>query len=538
MPFDPSTAHLFDPSTARLVDDQSPTAAKPQPAGMLERFATGIADRFVGGAQLIAHHIPKPVGDVLEKADDWLADTTGSPRSPRNLFSGEGADAAVERREKDIQDSEPKGADWARIAGNIASPVNYVGFGDAAGLGAMAKFARSALSGSMSAALEPVTGGGDFTKEKLKQVGEGAAAGGIMHSLGAGLGKVVSPEAKDLLAQGVRLTPGQIAGGVVRRGEEAAKSVPFLGSAIRHGESIARKDYNIAVYNQVLQPLGQKYAGDEVGHEGIKTVERQISKAYDDVLPHVTFTADPTFHAELQNLGSLVREMPPEQVSQFRNIIQNRLDKRLGQTGIMDGYTYKQVQSELSHLSANYHKSGDAAQRQLGDALMETNDMMGRNLSRQNPNYRPKIQAANQAWSRYARIRRAAGQRVSSDGEFTPGDLLAAIKGEDKSVGKGKFAKGEAPLQTLGRAGNKVLGNKLPDSGTPERAMWDLGGMAGGWAVNPAIPLGIAGGSALYTGPAMSALRGIATNAPSGAAFRSAPLASAAGAVAGYEGGR
>lgn len=165
---------------------------KPEPAGALERFATGVADPFVGAAQLAAHAIPQSVGNVLEKANDWMADATGSPRSPRDLFSAKGADEAVERREKEIAQREPKGTDWWRVAGNVASPANYVG---PAGAGAEANIARRVLSpvlqGATAGALQP-TSGKDFASEKTAQAIVGGLTGAAAGAATAGVRSIAN----------------------------------------------------------------------------------------------------------------------------------------------------------------------------------------------------------------------------------------------------------------------------------------------------------------------------------------------------------
>ena len=121
----------------------------------------------------------------------------------------------------------------------------------------------------------------------------------------------------------------------------------------------------------------------------------------------------------------------------------------------------------------------------------------------------------------YSRIRRAAVQRVTSDGIFTPVDLLAALKGSDTSVGKGAFAKGKSPMQDLAGAGSRRIRQQLGDSGTPERHIWMK---ALGMGIDAGVGSGAAYGAThgiiapetlaamtlpglAYTGPAMAGVQ-------------------------------
>src|SRR5690606_29824489 len=65
----------------------------------------------------------------------------------------------------------------------------------------------------------------------------GTAGGAIGRGLSRVLNPQTAPEVTRLLEEGVELTPGQTLGGIFRRTEEAAKSVPFLGQGIRNVEA-------------------------------------------------------------------------------------------------------------------------------------------------------------------------------------------------------------------------------------------------------------------------------------------------------------
>ena len=84
-----------------------------------------------------------------------------------------------------------------------------------------------------------------------------------------------------------------------------------------------------------------------------------------------------------------------------------------------------------------------------------------------NPARAPELRAANEAFANALRVEGGAGKIGSDQGVFTPDHLLSSVRQLDPSLRKGTFARGDALMQDLGDAGKAVLGNKVPDSGTP-----------------------------------------------------------------------
>jgi hypothetical protein len=175
----------------------------------------------------------------------------------------------------------------------------------------------------------------------------------------------------------------------------------------------------------------------------------------------VTLRADSVFHAEIAHLKDLVSDMPPEMVSQFNRIVENRVFRRFGPEppapgrsthtpatdelgsvlGLdtklpapyhaprelnIDGKTLKQVESELGNFAATYRQSSDAAQRQLGIAVSELQHVLKDTLARQNPQRADELRNIDAAYSMFARIRDASSR--GKEGEFTPAQLRQASR--------------------------------------------------------------------------------------------------------------
>ncbi len=283
-----------------------------------------------------------------------------------------------------------------------------------------------------------------------------------------------------LEAEGVQMTPGQRVGGMRRQLEEAHKSNPLVSQAIQQAEAKSIETFNVAAYNRALAPIGERFSGDKVGRDGIAQVEAKIGAAYDRLEPKLKIVPDHQLVDDLHEIKIEASDLPPPQQEQYEGIMKNRVIKRL-ETGEMDGKTFKQVESEIGHLSRGYKSSQDFAQRELGQRLEDTMGALRDNLERSSdPSVRDELKRTNSAWAQFVRLQGAANRRATSGGVFTPSDLLQAAKSADRSVRKGAFARGDALLQDLGEIGQRVLPNKLPDSGTATRMFANGKGLVGG----------------------------------------------------------
>lgn len=295
---------------------------------------------------------------------------------------------------------------------------------------------------------------------------------------------------KALQKEGVELTAGQVKGGAWRRAEEAHKSNPLVGGAIRDSENKAITSFNKAAYNRALAPIGEKYTGSAVGRDALKEVGNKISARYEKIKPQLKLVPDDDFVKDLTDIRGEGWKMPAAQEAQLEGYINNRILKRVGQDNSIDGETFKQIEGELTNLAGNYKSSSDAAQRELGKALEDLNGALRDNLERHAPPaVREELKNLNTAWATLRRVEGASANRVASGGVFTTGDLLSAIKRADKTSGKRAFSRGDALLQDFADTAHTVLPNRLPDSGTTERQMFNkpesMALWAAGNATNP-----------------------------------------------------
>lgn len=404
---------------------------------------------------------------------------------------------------------------WATGAGEFVGESALPG-GAAGKIGGNA-LRVAATGGGLAGLLAPVGNDQNYWGDKAKQVGvgaaEGAATGVAGDAIGSGLRRAAVPlkdAVQRLMGEGVELTHGQMVGGPVKWTEDKLMSMPLMGDAIKMARKRGFETFNRAAINRALSEVGtQLPRGVNAGHDAIEVAQDALSQAYDRALVGTRVWADTTFQADMQNLRSLVGEMPPTHVTQFDNIVRNRVAQRLGPQGNMDGQTFKQVESELTKLANGFRRSRDMADQQLGTALREVNNSLREALERGNPGKRAEIGAANRGYAMLSRVEDASMRRAGEgDGVFTPNDLWQTIKRDAMQTGRRKaFARGDAMMQDLATAGQQVLPSSVPNSGSFDRFALGtlLTGGAASWMHHPEALLGLLGGAAAYAKPTSKA---------------------------------
>lgn len=479
---DEDLAALSQGDVSRLSDQglQLLSSAAPKPMSAGERFAhRAITAPLDAGTQLAAH------------GNKWLSEATGGvvPRL-QNDPSPE-----IAERQRDYQARKPEGMDWAGLAGDLLSPVN---------LGLMAipggTIPRAAMLGATTGLLEPSDAeDDDFWSDKAGQAALGAVGGGAANAAFRGVARAVSPNASRnldlalLRKEGVRPTVGQALGGRLNAAEEKLTSVPIMGDMIASARGKARDGFNRAAINRATAPVGGKVGA--VGQEGVDQAHRSIDAAYDAARASGPVRLDRQATQEVRQLAQQVARLGPEQQRAFQNLWADAATQVTPAGRIRD---YKALTSMVGQDAANYRGSAAPLDRKLGMLLGEANDAIKGATARNNAPAAQAFSRADQGFSNLAIVENAAKSAKGSDGVFTPGQLLTAVQQSDKSARKNATARGLARMQDLGTAGQNVLGNKVPNSGTFDRAA--MGGLTLGAAyLEPATLAGIAAGTIAYT---------------------------------------
>ena len=477
----------------------------------LNALYMGAGDLPLGAAQLGMNALTRTTGAAPETTQGLNAFIASreqeyqASRNPQNSVSvanaryGEGGTAPLPDR---------PGFDWWRTGGNVAAALPLAFVGGPSLLGSLG-------AGAAMGATVPQTGGSFSFGDTAEQMGLGALGGLGGNIFGRTLSRAISPsvnpEVQALMQRGVTPTPGQILGGAWNRTEQKLTSVLGLGDAISSSRNAAVREFNRAVYADVLEPIGGKVPAS-LGREAVEDIHSQISKEYDTLLPSLQLAPDQQLGQDLNAIfADYGQRMLPDTAARMQREFRNFLGLAR-QKGALDGDDFKRLESTLSG-TATRLASGTAEEQLYGEAVGELLSALRSNLQRSNQGL--MIQVGNQtvdagqrlsqvnlAYAKLKRLERSAGSVAAESGVFTPAQFLNAVKALDRSTDRTAFAQGNALMQDLADAGKNVLGNTVPDSGTPGRLAAALqGGLV---ATNPALVIPGLAGALPYIGPGRS----------------------------------
>lgn len=507
--YDPSEiiGHISKPVAASKATPQK-TSIYGEIAGGLANLNRGllVGDEIAGGINtarnLLSGKSKIESGNVLGSIGSAFKQGMADQRGIEDRFTSE----------------RPVAAALARGTGNAAT-VAIPGGGAAVQGGRAMNMLRGATSAALPAAVMGAADRGSGA-ERLKAANTsallggalGAAGGSLMRPARTAVAEVAQTPQNTLRQAGVSLTPGQQMGGMVKSVEDLAQRAPILGPAIRGARERGRESLVRAVANDALKPIGEVVPSNvKTGHASVGYVEKRLGRLYDeaaDMVPAVR--PDEQFATARQAIDQSVQELNPDVAVQFGNIMKNRVDPVLSKPEIT-GRDIRSVQKQIGKIAAEKGSSGDEAQRALGDVLESLNDELKGLLARSNPEAGTLINTANKGWQSFVRLRKAASS-ASADGKFSSGQLATAVRQMDKSVGKGRVARGEAVLQDLSSAASQVMPDAFGNPGTADAV--GLGALGMGMVTAPAQTIPVAVGLSAAAAPYMMMGRKIVTELP------------------------
>lgn len=380
------------------------------------------------------------------------------------------------------------------MGGGLANPVNALGGEFIAGARGTAAVGRAALVGGATGAAYGAGSAqqGQRLQGALAGGAVGAGTGGVLQAAGNAVARSATraatqaAPARQLARQGVQLTPGQRAGGALRRMEDGATSIPITGDIIRNAQRRSIESFDRVAVNRALAPIGQTLPNNvDIGREGVREATARISQAYEGALQGVTIAPDQQLAQDLN--AALQTPNLTQNAQATLTAIVGDLRTRLasspnGPANAIDGRAWKQIDSELSAAirSADNASGTDPAQRLLREALTRTRAAWTGVMERGNPQALAAVRQADEATANLARIRDASQGTATAarEGAFTPADLNRAVRNGDSSAGNRAYAQGDALMQDLTDPAMQVLPQTVPDSGTVFRSVM-TGNLAG-----------------------------------------------------------
>jgi hypothetical protein len=355
----------------------------------------------------------------------------------------------------------------------------------------------------------------------------------------------VAPEVQALADKGVTMTPGQRRGGMTNRLEQAAESVPLVGDIIKSARGKSVNQFSDAAVNDSLAPIGEKLAPGVTGHDAIKEAYTKLGERYDDVLPKLTGSLDGsgpkllaapgapaaaapiTLRAELAGLkNAAAQRLPARESETFTQFVDREVIGKFDKSGAISGAGLKDIQQTLRKEISDFRKGGPY-ERKLADALTETDAAVRKMLTRENPQHAAELAKIDAGYALFKRAQKAASYSTTT-GVFTPAQYQRAVKALDTSKDKARTAEGAALGQDMGKAGQKVLGSTVPDSGSPFR-LATIDALLGGGGAAALGPKGVAAGlavPAMYSNTGLRAMQSMYMKPPAvgNAAVRALPV--------------
>lgn len=302
----------------------------------------------------------------------------------------------------------------------------------------------------------------------------GAMAPGLPAATVNALRPSASPrlaQVQSLADQGVQLTPGQIAGGVSQRIEDAATSIPFVGDAIKEAQKRGVESFDRVAINKALTPIGKRLPTNlPAGRDAIEFASDQLGQAYDTLLPRMYGELDGPLQADLARVKAMgYSGLAPQQAGELARIIDNEITNRFTPGGRIAGETVKEIESELGGIVRDFGRSDNYDVRKVGRAAMELQDKLRDMLVRVNPGDAAELKSINKGYANLLRAQTAGARIGAKDGVFTPNQYQSAVRELDPSKRKAAFAKGDALGQDLSDPASAIMPQTVGDSGTALR---------------------------------------------------------------------
>jgi len=492
---DGTQPEIIDHIVAGHVSGAHPVqgASQPSDKSSLHGLALGMIKPVDNAARALAGALPDGVTSAIDSAGAAL----GMPSQSQAYDANQAA-------------REANTAGGSQLVGNIVGTLPTLAIPGGA-------LAQGAAGGALLSDANDMAGvGTDAVKGALG----GYVGQGVVNTAGKLIAPVLGAPQKLLAGMGIPLTPGQLAGGTLRRLEDKAMSVPVLGDFISNARNVGIEALNTKIIDKALSNIGEKLpAGKPFGFEAIKHAGDAISAAYQRVVPKLNSTIDTTFASRLARTAKAAESLPGTGFNDFVKIMQTDVAPMFEAGGKISGKRMKLLDSQLGAKANEYMSSADAYQRQLGAAVREVQEHLRSLVRRSNPAQAKELANNNKAWSELVRIERAALGAGNNSGVFTPAQYTAAVKAGASGVRRRSFARGDALGQDVSQAAGDVMPSKYADSGTAGRAAlvgalpWIATGGAGATGNIP-LALGVGGMSLPYTKAGQRAVSAIASPGP------------------------
>lgn len=480
-----------------------------QPASFMERLGTGVIDPVVGLNQLMYNALP----DVGQRGVDFVTNKaaqygigTPMPESGYNEF--------VQQREEAIEQESPKGVNWARALGNVASPVNFLpaASGTRAAATSGGRMFQGMGLGAFGGATEPIKES-NYERELAKNTALGATLGYGGSGVVEGISRVISPSASinpavQSMKENIDLTPGQALGGFFNTTEQKLQSVPAAGDMITARRKDALSQFNKSLFNKAGKSIGFKT--DKTGIDALSDLDAAVNQAYKNAIEKTNgVSIDDEFIDNVLFLSEMAQDVADSgEVSRALNRQIETILGKVSESNRILPETWKELDSVIGKLASK----GES--QDFKDAMRQLQKEWRGAASRSNPEQAELFRSADKAYSGLELLTKATFRSASDQGEFTPAQMFGVAR--QLAPTKASLRQQTALFLRESMDAQDIIGSTVPNSGTVDRAL-TAGGLGALAMIEPSTLIAPAIGSAMYTKPISRALTYGITNRPKGA---------------------
>lgn len=487
---------MSEAEIARAIKGQTASSQKPITSG----FLMGVKDPISGGAQL------------LPRGLEFITSAGGIAPNRLSQFFGSEAqrvDEMVKAEEQAYQQARQQqggdGFDWARLGGNILSPMNIA---PASVVGRVAQGAKpltvAGAVGATQGVLQPALNTDEFGAEKARQAAAGAVGGIVGKKVtevgGKALNPLVTKAEQTMRDLGVQLTPGQMLGKQPKALEEFAQNMPLIGSYIANAKERQLFQFNQGVINKALKKIDQQLPAEVIGRDAVEDAFSKVSQQYDDVLSKINFELNPNITTAVGNVVRTSKLSAAVDKQKLNDLVDAYVYQKIPmdattRTGKIDGQLFKGIESDLLKRVQQLKASPLDSDRTMGDELGRVLDVLKASMRSQNPEQASKLRRIDSAYGDLAVMRTAAANSGAQNGVFTPKQYQTAVRQRDASRSKSAFAAGRARGQDVSDSAMEMINPEI------------------GSTVEGRLALGLGGGYGAVTNPAVAGTIAVATPA-------------------------
>lgn len=341
------------------------------------------------------------------------------------------------------------GFDVPELVGAVVNPINRFLPGGGYTGGAIGALTQPLDEKNMST-FDVLTG-------KAQQAVGGALLGKLTDNLIASLTPQLKQGAKELMDNGVPVSPGQAyegAPGWLFRQIESFGLGPKAATV--------NKAFNKYVGDEVLSSIDSKLPDKiQPGQATVALVQDRISKYYTDSLTKLG--RNPLDAEYKQIMGNILdqtkTEMSSEARDQFIKSLNNNIGGRMAsKQGQLDGTDIKNIQEWLKGQVEKWGKGTDRDSVGLQTAYADTLANLNQYISRIDEN--GLIAKADQAWAKLYSFADASKRATTQGGIFNPEQLATSVANQAATILSA--GGGKAPLNDTAQRALNVLGKQEP----------------------------------------------------------------------------